>query len=456
MDDSPLKQFIFGDISTAKESFSVKEGNVLISRAKDLKENGQLPSQVAIFNVFSRLAKAWSDPSYAKRREAFETLCDSSGLSREFIEVVLKEFAKMIEPEYLYKKLEGELGSIAQESFIAIREQKTRLIAQPAGVVLHVASGNVFLAGIESLINGIITRNINILKMSSNDRRFPIIFAESIKEFDTERVISSRLAILWWPGGKEGVEDVFKKNADRIIFWGGEEALLSWETGLGVSTELIRHGPKISLGVISTAGLESSNMEELTDNIALDIAIWDQKACNCPQAIFVEESVPREKIQQFTDSLAKSLEKLNRQFPPGHRSDDEYVEVMRARELAMAKGIIGKDDVAVIGPKTFEWTIISEGSSSVFEGSPLNRTILVKRYRSLDSLADSFKGQSFYLQTAGCCLATSEVTKYTAGLSSMGITRLCPFGVMAMPLPGAPHDGAYDLRDLTRFTVAEI
>ena len=80
---------------------------------------------------------------------------------------------------------------------------------------------------------------------------------------------------------------------------------------------------------------------------------------------------------------------------------------------------------------------------------------MIKRYESLGALSDSLKEQSFYLQTAGYCLGNAQVPEYAASLSRRGVTRLCPFGVMAIPVPGAPHDGGYELRDLTKFTVIE-
>ena len=452
-----FKQFIFGDTVLSREPLSAVEAAKLISKGKDLKEKGDCPSQDEILAVFSRLSRAWADPMYQKRREAIDALSRNSDLSAEFIKAVFEEFAKIIAPEYLLSKLEGELASPdIQGKLAAQREANIQLIVQPAGQVLHVASGNVFVACIESLINGILTRNINFLKMSTDDRDFPVLFAESIREFDKEKAVSRRLAVLWWRGGDEAVEGLFKQNMDRIVFWGGPEALKNWERGLGESAVLIRHGPKISFGVVSRAGLKSAHLSNLTDNIALDIAIWDQRACNCPQMLFVEESVPVSDMKDFTGSLSESLKKMNGTFPPARRSDDEYVEVLKARELATAAHLVSGAPVSVIGPETFDWTIISEeGGVGEFEPSPLSRTIIIRRYPSLKALSGLFRGHSFYLQTIGYCLDESEIPEYAMKLSSLGVTRLCPFGVMAIPVAGTPHDGTFALRDLTRFAVVE-
>ncbi|MFA5143599.1 MAG: acyl-CoA reductase [Candidatus Omnitrophota bacterium] len=453
-----FKQFVFGQTAALDRPLSPDEIKGLVLRGRQIRESVAAPSQDEIIAVFAGLAKAWVDPGYAKRREAFDSLCKKSGLSPEFTDLALEEFAKIISPRYLLDKIEGELGSAGiQARPVAQKDPHIHYIVQPAGLVLHVASGNVFLAGIESLIDGIITRNVNFLKMSTADMAFPVIFAESIRQFDKAGAITGRLAVLWWPGGGAAIEKHFKEHMDRIVFWGGVDALKNWQKDLGESATLIKHGHKLSFGVISRAGLDAAILPALADNIALDISIWDQKACNCPQTLFLEESIPAGELKKFVDALAASLEKANTVFPPSRRSDDEYVEILKARELADAKGLMTSDPVSVIGPATFDWTIILEekGSAKDFEASPLNRTIRVKRYTSLRTLSDLFKGYAFYLQTAGCCLGSEETGEYGAGLSACGVTRLCPFGSMTIPTPGTPHDGSFSMRDLTRITVIE-
>ncbi len=455
----PFRQFIFGETIISNDPLPQPEIEKMTLKARELTGSDEIPSQDEILAVFSRLSKAWADPMYEKRQEALECLSRNSELSGEFIKAILEEFSKIIDPGYLLAKIEGDLSSAAIQDDLVThgKEEGIRLIARPAGLVLHVASGNVFLACIESLINGIITKNINFLKMSTDDRDFPVIFAESIREFDKSGVISRRLSVLWWRGGDDGTEDIFKRHMDRIIFWGGIEALKSWERNLGPSAVLIRHGHKISFGVISRCGLESAELPDLTDNIAIDIAMWEQKACNCPQMLFLEDEIHDIDVKRFIDSLSGSLERVNALFPPGRRSDDEYVEVLKARELARASAFVTGKPISVLGPKTFDWTIIFEEDPDRqgFEPSPLNRTIIIRRYASLKALAGLFKNYSLYMQTAGYCLADPEVREYAMKLSSIGITRLCPFGIMAIPTAGTPHDGSFALRDLTRFTVIE-
>ena len=144
--DDSFKQFIFGDTVISREPLSSDEVGKLLLKGKAIKEKSDAPSQDDIMAVFSRLSRAWSDPMYEKRRQTLDVLTRTSDLGVEFIKVVLEEFAKIIAPSYLLDKIEGELGSADIQGKLDPQRQDVRYIIQPSGQVLHVASGNVFLA----------------------------------------------------------------------------------------------------------------------------------------------------------------------------------------------------------------------------------------------------------------------------------------------------------------------
>ena len=450
------KKFIFGKVEVTNQPLSPVEALAIIEKGSAVRNDAV--SMNDILDIFRDVSKKWADPKYPRRVEAFGKVLKNTGLSKELIEAVFEKLPEMFSPENLKKKIEGELGDAnIMDEPIEQGSTGARLIAQPAGLVLHVASGNVFLACIESLIDGIITKNVNFVKMSSAERDFPIIFAESIAECDRKNVLMKRLAIFWWEAGAESVENIFKQEMNRITFWGGYDALASWKKGLGVKAILVQHGPKVSFGVISNEGLIASDIKDVCERIAFDVSIWEQKACNCPQMIFVEEKVSDARMKEFLGALETAFKNINSTIPSANRSNDEFVEVLKARELAKYKACAANERVTVMGPDNLDWTIICDMDmrNKDFELSPLNRTLLIKRYRSPDDLIQSVKEQAFYLQTVGYALGEKEISGYAMALSRAGATRLCPFGIMVIPKPGTPHDGSYALRDLTRMMSVE-
>lgn len=171
--------------------------------------------------------------------------------------------------------------------------------------------------------------------------------------------------------------------------------------------------------------------------------------------IYVEGTTPDEDTARLLEALAESLQRLSIQLPPARKTDDEYVEILKARELAQAAHLMGSA-TRIVGPPGFEWTMISKATSDeTLEPSPLNRTIVVKRYRSIQHLRAALYPQAGYLQTVGYCLDDSELEPYARMLGDIGVTRLCPFGRMTFPIAGTPHDGRYELYELVNYLTIE-
>lgn len=407
-----------------------------------------------VLDIFSKLHKAWSDPQYAIRITALEEMKKSAGLGAEMIETIFEHFPKILDPQTIERKLEREFGSSKAFSELYKKENgNLSYIVRPSGMVLHVAAGNAFLNTIDSLINGIITLNVNFVKMSDPDRIFPILFMRSLEEFDTKKILTKRIALLWWKGGDSIIENKFKQHMDRIIFWGGSMALASWQKDLSEKTILIPHGPKVSFGVVSRQSLKENTISDITDALAFDISIWEQKACNCPQTVFVEHLDSKEG-SDFLESLAISLEKTSVMFPPPEKTRDEYAELIKARELAIAGSCL--DEKNTVYANGNNWQIIAKyTANNELIYSPLNRTVYIQSYENIEAIALQLKQSYLYLQTTGYSLSTAEIPYYAELLSSSGVTRICPFGTMTIPEAGSPHDGKYLLPDLSRITVLE-
>ncbi len=407
-----------------------------------------------VLDIFSKLYTAWSDPQYTRRITALEEMKKSSGLGPEMIGRIFEHFPQILDPQVIEKKLFREFGSSKAFSELYKKDDgNLSYIVRPSGMVLHVAAGNAFLNTIDSLINGIITLNVNFVKMSDPDRIFPILFMRSLEECDTKKILTKRISLLWWNGGDSIIENKFKQHMDRIIFWGGSLALASWQKDLSEKTILIPHGPKVSFGVVSQQSLKENTVSDITDALAFDISIWEQKACNCPQTVFVE-NLDSEEGSKFLESLAISLEKASIMFPPPEKTRDEYVELIKARELAIAGSCLEEKNKVYSNGNIWQVTAKYITNNEITY-SPLNRTIYIQSYEKIEALSLQLQQSSFYLQTVGYSLTPGEIVLYAELLSTSGVTRICPFGTMTLPEPGSPHDGKYLLPDLSRITVLE-
>ncbi len=183
-----FEQFLFGKEINSTHALPVDEIRTLLSRAEKFKDTAPLPNTRQILKVLEQAARAWSDSSYPYRQQAYEALVKNSHLGRAMIAFLLDEFPKLFSPERINQAVVGELGDPSiQDSFILQAESGCRLTVRPAGLVLHITPGNTFMGGVDSLINGIITKNINFLKMSDIARLIPVLFAKTIKDLDKEQ-----------------------------------------------------------------------------------------------------------------------------------------------------------------------------------------------------------------------------------------------------------------------------
>jgi hypothetical protein len=316
----------------------------------------------------------------------------------------------------------------------------------PAGLVAHIGATNTILGGLDGLIDGIITGNFNILKLPTPGGGFPGLFVEALYALDTSNVVKKNVFAFWWKGGDKAIESTLKQHVDRVVVWGGQDAVLAWKSPLATHAQVITHGPKYGIGVITKAGLDGADLSELARSLAWDICSWDQRACNSIQGLFVESKIPKEKIDALLQVLGVELDKMALIIPP-IRDADDYVEILKARELWSAEEIIRGSLAQIRGES---WTInLWRRWSSGLIPSCLYRYLQVMPFEDFDHLAHGLWQERILLQTLGHCASPSELPSLRGKMGKIGISRICPLGRMPSPVGTEPHDGNFDLRLLS-------
>ena len=400
-----------------------------------------------IFAVLEKAAAVWSDPNSAFRREAQERLPGITGFSPQMVELGLNELPAMLDPGTLERKLATELRGIpVAAGYKQDRADGALLQYQPLGTVFHVLSGNVFLVGPGSFIEGLITGNASILKMSNAEKYFMPRFMQSLIDCDKDAVVSSSAAIIDFASSQTGVIDVFKKHADCFVLWGGEDAVRAYRDNLPARTRVVVFGPKLSFAVVTRMGFESLGAGKCAGLLAREIALWDQNACTAPQACFVEGA---ENAKAVANALVKELEGLEKTLPPGRIGDDVAVEIRKLRSIAEISEARGAGLLRAPGTGSLSWTVIVDEKPGL-EPSPLHRTIRIMPYRSIEEVENIVAPLRGYLQTLGYAGSLEEVERF----SECGVQRIFELGRMHGGDIDDPHDGQYDLPQLLNLVVA--
>ncbi len=430
----------FGEEKNGLKSWLNETTDVLLPKKRALRKT----SSQEIITVLNSLGEYWRKNGFPE--EIIRGVKEDSGFSQAEVEATLKILPTLLSEENLSKRLRAEFTNASVlDRFAKLPHQETMVKAQPLGLILHITAGNVFLSSIDSLVMALVTKNLSIVKVSSENKTFPLYFARTLKKIDTDSVLSDKFAILHWKGGDQEIEAPLKKKVNAIVAWGGEEMISSMRKDLSPEVKLLDFGPKVSFQIITRKGLSSISLSKAAQAVVADVIPWNQGACASPQDLFVQEGIDQKE-------LISSLEKAFSEAPARNEiSEDEATEILKEKYRALYSELMEGGKMAA--GRDF---LIHAESNKFLRPSSLNRSLIIKTFKDAEDLADHLRPFSYYLQSASYLLHADEKDNYLDELASVGVKRLAPLGTITWGKDGAPHDGRFVLRELVTFVGDEI
>ena len=389
------------------------------------------------------------------RKAALAHLKEHITFSAPVIDKSLDVIPELLNKQAMNKRLAMELFlPYALEAPVERRGYDGLLRALPKGVVLHVGAGNVFLGILDSLVTGFLTKNVNIVKLSSSGSSFTNIFMEALKEADEKGILSRSAAVLSWKGGSRELEEAALKNVNGVFVWGGYDAVQAYRKIAPIDVRVEGFGPKTSVGVVFESCVENEGMDAVAQRAATDASLWDQAACSSLHTLYFIAPAKRHKAlaAEFLKAAKKHFSRLAEELPPGKLSPDEQVEITKARQLARVDAALGAASWESSAPET-SWTVIYE-KDPVYRVSPLNRVLYVKTVESLEEVRDRLLPMRGYIQTVGVG-GSIERKKVLETLGPVGIARVVKLGKMLEEANGSPHDGIFPMMSLVNWVPIE-
>ncbi|MBU2574403.1 MAG: AMP-binding protein [Elusimicrobia bacterium] len=444
--------YIFGK-SLNKSDWTARELAELGRRARLGPALIKNASRDYIIDTLARTGRLFSDKRSKYRAEALDHLKKTIPFSGPMIEKTLDILPEILDKNFLLKRMSLELFlPYAMETAVERRGYDGLVRAVPKGVVLHVGAGNVFLGIIDSLILGILTKNVNLVKMSSSGSRFANIFVEALKEADKKGVIAGSIAVLNWKGGEAGLEEAILAQVNSVFVWGGYDAVASYRQKAPIHVRVEGFGPKTSMGIVFESAVQNEGYNGIARKAAIDAGLWDQAACSSLHTLYLV-CPDRNKFDKaagaFLAAAKKEFSDFQREMPQGRLSPDEQVEITKARELARVDKALGAARCESSFPRT-DWTVIYE-KDPVYRVSPLNRVLYVKCVSSLAEIKKNIGAFKGYLQTVGVAGNIYERKKALEALYEAGIARVVRLGRMLDGANGSPHDGIFPMMALVNW-----
>lgn len=389
------------------------------------------------------------------RKAALSALKGQISFSPEVIDRTLEVIPELLDRQALSKRLNMELFlPYALETSVERRGYEGLLRAMPKGVVLHVGAGNVFLGILDSMVIGFLTKNVNVVKLSSSGSNFINLFMEALKEADAKGLLAGSAAVLSWKGGSQGLEGAALKYVNAVFVWGGYDAVQAYRQAAPIDVRVEGFGPKTSVGVVFESCVDHEGMDNVAARAALDASLWDQAACSSLHTLYFVAPAKRhaELAASFLGRAKKEFARLAVELPPGRLSPDEQVEITRARELARVDQALGNASYVSSAPST-AWTVIYE-KDPAYRVSPLNRVLYVKTVETLEQVRDQLLPLRGYIQTVGVG-GSIERRKVLETLGPAGIARVVRLGRMLEEANGSPHDGIFPMMSLVNWVPIE-
>ena len=440
-----MEFYIFGEIQTT-DRLTENEIREIVSRAKRLKKEVAQLKVDTIMEIFDKVSNAWSNPDYKYRKEALEFLPPRIGFSKEMIDEGIKTMCSLLSRDGMLTRLNSDLGDKDYLNKWTYNHYFRGYIkTEPLGVVTHVSAGNVFVGGVDSLIQGLVSKNVNIMKMSTVDPVFPVLFAKSLRDFDETGILHKAMALINWKGGTESIENIIKQECDAIVAYGGADTIRSYRKNLGLHCKLIEYGPKYSFVMVDKEELQRKGLKKAAQLIAKDAIMWEQSACSSPHTVYVES---KKLAKSMMVEIGKALDDWAVKIPQGTVYDDEAVEITKVRELAKVNKATGDEDYYF--SKSGLATVVYQ-SNTEFQISCHNRTIFVKPVETLDEVVKIVEPMGQFIQTVSILADEERAKKLSTQLSLAGADRFVEIGRMAVRKHGTPHDGSKGIAELVRW-----
>ncbi len=381
------------------------------------------------------LLKACEDMSLKIERNELPELVQSlreEGFNNS--DEVLNSLASFMKRSSLEKKLKSELGTVDPFKICRVDYKHPHYESwSPMGVLVHITAGNSPIVAPMAAIEGLLSGNINIIKIAGNSGRFPILFLKLLSEYFnigkfvyTLRISSKQTDVL------QRMIDV----ADCVSAWGGEEAIKSIREMTPQGIPVVAWGHKISFAYITPKALN----QEVVDDLAYSICRNDQQSCSSPQCVFLDTD-SRKEIDAFAQMLNEGLERARSKFPLPKPDTAQMAEITTVTQLHQAE--LCFEDGDVIEAPDYAHRILVSYTTKMMP-SPLYRTIWVSPLKH-NYLVDTLRSMRQYLQTAGLACDREELNELATLIYRAGVTRITPLKSMSISYTGEPHDGLFAL-----------
>ncbi|MFR9214976.1 MAG: acyl-CoA reductase [Ruthenibacterium sp.] len=350
----------------------------------------------------------------------------------------------MLRRESVEYRLRTELGPrpFAPRTLAPPLEKGRRTVRlYPLGVLLHIAAGNADGLPVLSLAEGLVTGNINILKLPQADSGLSLELVQALIGLAPE--LADFIYVFDTPSSDIAAMRQMAAYSDGIVVWGGDAAVAAVRQIAPVGAKLIEWGHRLSFAYLS--GYEDKARE--LAQLAAHIADTRQLLCSSCQVIFLDTE-DMGQVHAFCEEFLPILEDAAQAGPPEDFGTRAQI-TLRRYAAGLEQAAFGTE--AQAGRRTYTGRLcqLIACEDHGLELSGMFASCLVKRLPAA-KLAPVLRRAQGRLQTAGLVCAPEKRAALARCLAGCGVVRITRAGAMSHTLCGEAHDGEYPLRRYVR------
>ena len=355
----------------------------------------------------------------------------------------------LLSKEHLHQKLDTELGNTFEYTTGYIKGfNQIKVRKMPLGVLFHIAAGNMDFLPAYSLAEGLMTGNINILKLPSADNGLSLKLIMQLIEYRPDL----KDYIYVFDTSSSDIQGM-RKMADlsnAISVWGSDMAIEAVRGLAPTGVKIIEWGQKLGFCYITKLD-EVEDADKELENLAKHIAQTKQLLCSSCQVIYVdtddmnEVKAMGEKFLPFLEAAANA----NKTEEIGVRARDTLVSY--TQRLKAYLGEEEKHDNVLRGRSCS--VIISPDST--LELSPMMCNVLIKPLPR-EKIGKVLYAGRYHLQTAGLICPKEDREHLAELFTQCGLIRVTNSSDMSAYFPGECHDGEYALNRYVRIVNVEV
>jgi Acyl-CoA reductase (LuxC) len=401
-----------------------------------------------IIEILDLAAEEWLTERAPDFHEVISGMQSATGLSLPMTRESLRKEQLSSRAEQMCQALANELGDPGMlDGFVTRSDGCAAVRALGPALTFCVLPGNIPGLSHLSFMRSLLVKSSCLGKTASGEAIYAAAYCRTLERIDAG--VAECVAALNWPGGNVTLEAEVFKRAEAVIAYGTAATCEDIARRVDSETRVILHGHKLGFAMIGSDSLNDEHLADLAENLAYDVAMFDQQACLSPHWIFLENggSVVPEK---FAEALADALRTLEKKLPRGEATTEETVAFSRTWEDAELASTLG-EPVSLHSQRGVDKFLVAiDGRMPPRPGSQGRaiRIVPVDKLEDVPGLLADYKG---YFQNAAILTNKERLFELAETLADLGVCRICEPGRMATPTMMWHHDGLPCLEALVRY-----